>query len=412
MLSIKSYSVYGTNIQVCELEVGAPTVLVYFTSKFNLSRDYIIFQLFGSFILIGIGIFLLFRSKTIFRGVIPNNHLRRNIVALLIIEWFHWGMAPIFPDFAIMLKQMGWMKTAIVYSLIAGCSTLIVYNIAYWVTNNTYLKGQSFLLHQLIILSSIILSTIVVILPVNYYFNHYSTKYFKWSMAWSFYFGSVVASINLIINYINREKEQREKILELEIVKLNGLRVKDKLEALQSKINPHFLYNTLNSIADLSITDGKKSREMTLALSDLFRYNIDQSESLYCTVEEEVRMATTYLNIEKIRFEDKLSYQSRIQPETAKLLIPKFLLQPLVENAVKHGLKKLSSCCIIKIETELYDDALHIKIYDNGPFFTEELAPGFGMRNVMEKLDLIYQSKYELAFLNSPEKHVLIILKN
>ncbi len=85
-------------------------------------------------------------------------------------------------------------------------------------------------------------------------------------MAWSFYFGSVVASINLIINYINREKEQREKILELEIVKLNGLRVKDKLEALQSKINPHFLYNTLNSIADLSITDGKKSREMTLAL--------------------------------------------------------------------------------------------------------------------------------------------------
>jgi sensor histidine kinase YesM len=128
-------------------------------------------------------------------------------------------------------------------------------------------------------------------------------------MAWSFYFGSIVASINLIINYINRERVQKEKIFELEIVKLKGLRVKNKLEALQAKINPHFLYNTLNSIADLSITDGKKSRKMTLALSDLFRYNIDQSESLYCTVEEEVKMATTYLNIEKIRFENKLSYK-------------------------------------------------------------------------------------------------------
>jgi sensor histidine kinase YesM len=230
-------------------------------------------------------------------------------------------------------------------------------------------------------------------------------------MAWSFYFGSVVASINLIINYINREKEQREKILELEIVKLNGLRVKDKLEALQSKINPHFLYNALNSIADLSITDGKKGREMTLALSDLFRYNIDQSENICCTVEDEVQMAITYLNIEKIRFEDKLSYECHIQPGTEKYLIPKFLLQPLVENAVKHGLKKRTSCCVIKIETELYDDALQIKIYDNGPAFMEDLTPGFGMKNVMEKLELIYPNRYELAFLNTPEKHILIIIK-
>jgi LytS/YehU family sensor histidine kinase len=230
-------------------------------------------------------------------------------------------------------------------------------------------------------------------------------------MAWSFYFSSIVASINLIINYVNREKEQKEKILELEIIKLNGLRVKDKLEALQSKINPHFLYNALNSIADLSITDGKKGREMTLALSDLFRYNIDKSDSIYCTVEDEVRIAITYLNIEKIRFEDKLSYESLVQPGTEKYLIPQFLLQPLVENAVKHGLKKTSSCCIIKIETKLYDHALQIKIYDNGPSFTEDLTPGFGMKNVMEKLELIYPNQYELAFLNNPEKHILIIIK-
>lgn len=359
----------------------------------------------------GIGIFLLFKSKTIFRRFIPNNTLRRNLVAFLIIESFHWGLAPIFPDFGVMLKQMGWMKTILIYSLIAGFSSMIVYNVAYWATNNTYLKNQSFLFHQLHILISIIISTIIIILPINYYFNHYSTRNFKWSVAWSFYFSSIVASINLIINYINREKEQKEKILELEIIKLNGLRVKDKLEALQSKINPHFLYNALNSIADLSITDGKKGREMTLALSDLFRYSIDQAESIYCTIEEEVRMAITYLNIEKIRFEDKLSYEYRLQPGTEKYLIPKFLLQPLVENAVKHGLKKTNSCCIIKIETQLYDHALHIKIFDNGPAFMEDLAPGFGMKNVMEKLELIYPAQYELAFLNNPEKHILIIIK-
>ena len=376
-----------------------------------MEKTYIVYQLLSSFILIGIGIFLLFKSKTIFRRFIPNNTLRRNLVAFLIIESFHLGLAPIFPDFGVMLKQMGWMKTILIYSLIAGCSSMIVYNIAYWVTNNNSLKNQSFLFHQLLILVSIIVSTIIIILPINYYFNHYSTRNFKWSMAWSFYFSSIVASINLIINYIYREKEQKEKILELEIIKLNGLRVKDKLEALQSKINPHFLYNALNSIADLSITDGKKGREMTLALSDLFRYSIDQSENIYCTVEDEMKMATTYLDIEKIRFEEKLSYETLVQIGTEKYLIPKFLLQPLVENAVKHGLKKTNSCCIIKIETKLYNNSLHVKIYDNGPPFKEDLTPGFGMKNVMEKLELIYPNQYELAFLNNPEKHILIIIK-
>jgi sensor histidine kinase YesM len=241
----------------------------------------------------GIGIFLLFNAKTIFRRFISNNTLRRNLVALLIIESLHWGLAPIFPDFQIMLRQTGWLNTVFIYSLIAALFSMVVYNIAYLVTKNSYLKNQPFLFHQLLILISIITPTIIIILPINYYFNHYSTKNFKWSMAWSFYFSSIVASINLIINYVNREKEQKEKILELEIIKLNGLRVKDKLEALQSKINPHFLYNALNSIADLSITDGKKGREMTLALSDLFRYNIDKSDSIYCTVEDEVRIAIT-----------------------------------------------------------------------------------------------------------------------
>ena len=80
------------------------------------------------------------------------------------------------------------------------------------------------------------------------------------------------------------------------------------MDALHSKVNPHFLYNALNSIADLSITDGKKARKMTIALADLFRYSINYSNNNYSTIKEEVEMAEVYLQIEKIRFEDKLNY--------------------------------------------------------------------------------------------------------
>ncbi len=370
----------------------------------------VFFHLFISFVLATCGIIVLLRFHKILRNIITNETLRRNIVALIVILLFHWGLAPLIPDLTIMMNRYGLLHAFLLYSTVMGAASLIIYNIGYFFTNYVYFKQRPFLLHQLFILLSIIISTIIVFLFINYYFNNYSTKYFTFSMAWSFYFSSIAGSINLIINYIHRDKAQRDKLNELEFSRLNELKIKAELDALQSKINPHFLYNALNSIADLTITDSVKARVMTLALSDLFRYSINNTNGVYNTVDEELKIISTYMDIEKIRFEDRLVYKVSVGANTARLLIPKFLLQPLVENAIKHGLKKSGQILII-IETTSSENELKICIFDNGSPFPENLVPGYGMKNVMDKLKLIYPQKHELAFLNTPKKHVLIRLK-
>ncbi|MEO7983587.1 MAG: histidine kinase, partial [Bacteroidota bacterium] len=161
-------------------------------------------------------------------------------------------------------------------------------------------------------------------------------------------------------------------------------------------------------IADLSITDGKKARKMTIALADLFRYSINYSNNNYSTVKDEVEMANVYLQIEKIRFEDQLNYSLKVEEELNHYLVPRFVLQPLVENAVKHGLKATGRLTEINLEVKKRGDGLVINIADNGPLFPDELSPGYGVKSVFDKLDLLFPGNYEAHFSNQPVKQVSI----
>ncbi len=197
----------------------------------------------------------------------------------------------------------------------------------------------------------------------------------------------------------------------MEVSRLRELKTKAELEALHSKINPHFLYNALNSIADLSITDGKKARKMTIALADLFRFSINYSENNYSSVKEEVEMAEGYLQIEKIRFEDKLNYSIDVEDELNYYLVPRFILQPIVENAVKHGLKATGQMTQIILEIKKKEDGLVMVIADTGPAFPNEVNPGYGVKSVFDKLDLLFPDAYELHFTNEPRKQVSVFIK-
>ena len=175
-----------------------------------------------------------------------------------------------------------------------------------------------------------------------------------------------------------------------------------QLDALSSKINPHFLYNALNSIAGLSTTDGLKTRDMAIALSKLFRYNINTEESNYATIAQEMEMVLVYLEIEKIRFEEKLQYNISISQEIELELIPKHILQPLVENAVKHGagLNGVS----IHISIRKNEGRIVIAVADNGRPFNTDFNPGYGIKSLYDKLDILASGNYEIAFLNEPKE--------
>jgi sensor histidine kinase YesM len=255
---------------------------------------------------------------------------------------------------------------------------------------------------------SVVVSAIIIY-SIIYYID-YGTNLDKLhsALTQAYLYSVITGLIYTAVNYVELDRKRKLNEKELEVTRLMALKTKAELDALHSKINPHFLYNALNSIADLAITDGKKARKMTVALADLFRYSINYSDHNYSTVQEEVEMAEVYLQIEKIRFEDQLNYSLRVDEELNHFLVPRFVLQPVVENAVKHGLKATGRMTEIVIEVTKDDKGLELAVADNGPAFPEELSPGYGVKSMYDKLDLLFPGAYEVHFTNQPRKNVSI----
>jgi len=228
-------------------------------------------------------------------------------------------------------------------------------------------------------------------------------------LRWQWIYIPLMVAIYRIYSLYNQRKiDQLLQEKELEISKQKELTTKAELLALQSRINPHFLYNSLNSIASLATIDTQKTEQMAVNLAKLFRYNLNKGEDLITTVEQELEMTKLYLDIEKQRFGDRLDYQVEVPEELMTFQIPIFLLQPLVENAIKHGVSKITEPGVIKINIEKIDKSLLIKVYDNGPAFNDEPIHGYGLQNIFDKLTLIYKNNYTIRFVNEPEKHIEI----
>ena len=135
-----------------------------------------------------------------------------------------------------------------------------------------------------------------------------------------------------------------DKWIEVQQLKIDKLEsekksIETQFDTLQAKVNPHFLYNALNSIAGLSTIDGEKTRDMSLALSNFFRYSMNREQQVMTTVLDEAKMIETYLKIEQIRFYDLLNYKINISVDAESYPIPRMLILPIVENSIKHGMR-------------------------------------------------------------------------
>jgi two-component system, LytTR family, sensor kinase len=212
--------------------------------------------------------------------------------------------------------------------------------------------------------------------------------------------------------YWQRTRSITRKISEQEyqLLNLEKLKSKAQLDALEAKINPHFLYNSLNSIAGLIHEKPDKAEEMTIQLSKLFRYTTGRNEENFHTIEDELEIIKAYLAIEQVRFGKRLSYAIDCEDGVLTHKIPRFLLQPLVENAIKHGISKIAHAGEIKVEIKQINDNISIKIHDNGPDFGEAVGGGFGLRSIKEKLKIVYAEKANFEVKNEPEKAVIITL--
>lgn len=197
---------------------------------------------------------------------------------------------------------------------------------------------------------------------------------------------------------------------EVEFLKLNQLKKQAELRTIHAKINPHFLYNSLNSIAGLIPEDGARAEAMTLKLAQLYRYSVSQVHENFTTINEELKIVKNYLEIEQVRFGDRFKFELTCHASLYELSMPRFLLQPIIENSVKHGLSSKSGKVAIKLKIQLKKDQLMLGIYDNGDPFPKEINCGYGFRSIYDKLKLLYGDNYQIRLINSPFKHVSIVL--
>jgi two-component system, LytTR family, sensor kinase len=218
----------------------------------------------------------------------------------------------------------------------------------------------------------------------------------------------VVCTILYVYEFQKGRFKTRLQQHELEVLKLKQLKTQAELQTLQSKINPHFLYNSLNSIAGLIYEDAEKAEDMTLKLSKLFRYSINSQQENFASLQDELEVLNTYMDIEKVRFGDRITFSIEAATDLLKLQIPRFLIQPLVENALKHGLANTTKNGLLKISVTRNNKQLTVSVTDNGAAFPADLTAGYGLQSTYDKLSLLYQDDYQIQLINTPVKQISI----
>jgi two-component system LytT family sensor kinase len=179
-----------------------------------------------------------------------------------------------------------------------------------------------------------------------------------------------------------------------------------RLDALASQINPHFLFNTLNSVSSLIRLDPEQARAMVGRLSRIMRRRLRNQDHL-APLRDELDFVEDYRSIETVRFGDKLRVVKQIDPATLDMLVPSMLLQPLIENSIKHGISSKVDGGTITLRTSHSNGRLAIEVEDDGVGIAEaELAnvfnKGIGVSNVKERLQVLYNQDYRMLIDSLP----------
>ena len=189
-----------------------------------------------------------------------------------------------------------------------------------------------------------------------------------------------------------KEKAQNE-------AELKSLVKEAELKTLKYQINPHFIFNSLNSISSLTISNPDKAREMTIKLSSFMRKTLSSNESQMTRLKDEVDNSRLYMEIEKIRFEDKLEYVESFDENCRKINVPNMILQPLFENAIKHGVYESTEKITISLSCKKEKEYLKISLQNNfDPEGVSRKGEGIGLMNIKNRLKLIYNEDNLLTF--------------
>lgn len=216
-------------------------------------------------------------------------------------------------------------------------------------------------------------------------------QFLKGSIPWRIITGLFYYIVFVLIYYVILYYEDVQERLKNEN-ELKNLVKEAELDALKSQINPHFLFNSLNSVSSLTLSSPGKAQEMVIKLSDFLRFSLSSDRRSITTLENEFGNIKRYLDIEKVRFGKRLKFVSTIPEECMQTEVPSLILQPLIENAIKHGVYNSSEEVTIKLSCKTNNDFLFIEITnDYDPKAIRKKGEGIGLKNIRSRLKLIYQ---------------------
>lgn len=280
----------------------------------------------------------------------------KGALAIALQQWYLWALLALFimrltRRFPL-VRRRTWISLLV--HLVAGL----------------FVAGAKTMLDMVVLRGFVQLGLVPVMLqsPITIYFNTLT-------------YGAIVGVGSALMYYRKyREREQQAAQLEVQLAQA-------QLQALRMQLHPHFLFNTLHTIGMLNHTDVEKANRVLVLLSDLLRLTLDQEGKQDVTLKEELDFLERYLEIEQARFEDRLKVRMEIAPETLDAQVPNLILQPLVENAIRHGISQRAKAGHLDIQAWRTNGTLHLQVVDDGPGLPPgHLEPGIGLRNTRARL--------------------------
>lgn len=234
--------------------------------------------------------------------------------------------------------------------------------------------------------------------------------FFFATLSWRFLIGILfyffITAFYYVIIYYKESQERTERESELK-----NLITEAELKSLKFQINPHFIFNSLNSMSALTTIDPDKAKKMILKLADFLRYTLATNDNQKNKLKDELKNIKLYLEIEKIRFEDKFEFVEEINEECLNLLVPNMILQPLVENAIKHAVYESINKVTLKLACKCENNFMKISLENNFEDETGSLnGTGIGLKNIRKRLEIIYNQN-DLMEIQKQENIFKIIMK-
>ncbi len=192
-------------------------------------------------------------------------------------------------------------------------------------------------------------------------------------------------------------------------LKYEASMVQIELNNLRSQLNPHFIFNALNSIRALIDENPPKSKEAINQLANLLRSSLSQGKKGLTKFDDELRVVKDYLGLESIRFEERLKIEFDIHPESSHYFVPPLMIQTIVENGIKHGISKLTKGGLIQVKTYTQNDQLKIHIRNSGHMVNgvKRSTKGLGLKNTQQRLKLLYGNRASFRIVNEKDNFVL-----